>query len=76
MIEIEKDLTAAEKVKQVLKHPLTEVTLRGVAGTVFVVKSARHFRKGNWVRGALFGISGVQQLGASLHRAAEWKRGC
>lgn len=58
----------SNKVKQVLTHPLTEITLRAVAGTVFTVKSVQHFRKGNWARGALFGISGVSNVVTSVHQ--------
>lgn len=62
-----------DKIQAVLSHPATEIVARGAAGTVFAVKSVKHFRKGNWVRGALFGVSAAGQAIRLAKRLNDWR---
>lgn len=50
------------KVIKVLQHPVTEIAIRTTVGAIFTVKAVRHFKKGNWVRGTLLGVTGVSNL--------------
>lgn len=50
------------KLESIVRNPLTEVVVRGAIGTLFVVKSIKHFRKGNWVRGIVYGATAGTNL--------------
>ena len=64
-----------DKLIEVLGHPVTEIAIRTTVGTLFTVKAVRHFRKGNYVRGALLGVTGVSNLVKSVKCVVALKKG-